>query len=314
MKTYSIAILIILMATVQLKAQRKFDSDLIKEPGIWKNRALGNSISGTAAEVAKEKTITTAIHNMVKQNFTPWGILADYSFSYVKNDPPNPSNYFSYQVYFLKYILNEAGSVKPYQPTTSSNTNIHVYANGSSAFSLNETSEPLAYITEFPIQKEGYYLFNLKGGDDRNVYSWLITYDGKLPFNYLTKQAYLEWRRAAILEGIKLPYANVLNKDLLKKNEELLNSLSAKERSEIAIIDGTPFANEFKGFTDRNAKYKTIPIVPNLNYFNTRLPKSSPQFFEVHVNVDKTDNVYRSNMEAMLKAINISTLKNMLGK
>jgi len=293
MKTYSIAILIVLMATIQLKAQRKFDTDLIKEPGIWKNRALSNSIN---------------------QNFKPLGMLADYSFSYVKNDPPNPCNYFSYQVYFLKYYLNEAGSAKPYEPTTSSNTNIHITVNRSSAFSLNEPTEPLAYITEFPIQKEGYSLFNLKGSDDRNVYSLLITYDGKLPFNYLTKQAYLEWRQEAIIEGIKLPYANVLNKELLKKNEELLNSLSATERNEIAIIDGKPFANEFKGFTDKNNKYKTIPIVPNLSYFNIKLPKSSPQFFEVHVNVDKTDKVYLSNMEAMLKAIQISTLKNMLGK
>ncbi|WP_449440277.1 hypothetical protein [Pedobacter steynii] len=100
MKTYSIAILIVLMATIQLKAQRRFDSDLIKEPGIWKNRALGSTISGTAAEVAKEKMITTTIHNTIKQNFIPQGMLADYSFSYVKNDPPNPSNYFGYQVYF----------------------------------------------------------------------------------------------------------------------------------------------------------------------------------------------------------------------
>ncbi|WP_449440275.1 hypothetical protein [Pedobacter steynii] len=139
----------------------------------------------------------------------------------------------------------------------------------------------MAYLTEFPIQKEGYFLFNLNGGEDRNVYSWLITYDGKLPFSYLTKQAYLEWRRAAILEGIKLGDAyNVLNKDLLKQNEDLLNGLSAKERNEIAIIDGKPFANEFKGFTDKNAKYKTIPIVPNLSYFNTKLPKSSPQFLK----------------------------------
>ncbi|NRF40078.1 hypothetical protein [Pedobacter foliorum] len=314
MKTYLTAILIMLMATIHLKAQRRFETDLIKEPGIWKNRALGNSISGTAAEVAKEKTITAAIHNMVKQSFSPMGMLADYSFSYVKNNPPNPCNYFSYQVYFLKYNLNEAGSAKPYQPTTSSNTNIRIIANGSEAFTLNEPNEPLAYITEFPVQKEGYYFFNLRGGDDRNAYSWLITYDGKLPFNYLTKQAYLEWRRAAILEGIKLPYENVLNKDLLKKNEELLNSLSAKERDEIAVIEGAPFANEFKGFTDKDSKYKTIPIVPNLNYFNTKLPKSSVQFFEVCVNVDKTDKVYISNIAAMLKAIQISTLKNMLGK
>ncbi len=314
MKTYLIAILTLLMATTQLKAQRMFDSDLIKEPGIWKNRALGNSVSGTAAEIAKEKTITTAIHNMVKLNFIPMGMLADYSFSYVKNDPPNPCNYFSYQVYFLKYNLNEAGSAKPYEPAISSNTNIHITANRASAFSLNEPSEPLAYITEFPIQKDGYSLFNLRGSDDHNVYSLLITYDGKLPFNYLTKQAYLEWRREAISTGIKLPYANVLNKELLKKNEELLKSLSEKECNEIAIIDGAPFADEFKGFTDKNAKYKTIPIVPNLSYFNTKLPKSSPQFFEVYVNVDKTNKVYISNVEAMLKAIQISTLKNMLGK
>jgi len=304
-----------LMATVQLKAQRRFDADLIKEPGIWKTSTLGNSISGTAAEVAKEKTITAAIHNMVKQNFTPMGMLASYGFSYVKNDPPNPSNHFSYQIYFLKYILNEAGSTKSYEPSIASNTNIRISANRASAFSLNEPNEPLAYLTEFPIQKEGYYLFNLEGGDDRNTYSWLITYDAKLPFNYLTKQAYLEWRRTAILEGIKLGDThNVLNKDLLKKNEELLNSLSATERNEVAIIEGTPHANEFKRFTDKNAKYKTIPIVPNLTYFNNKLPKSSPQFFEVYVNVDKTNKVYTGNMEAMLKAIQISTLKNMLGK
>jgi hypothetical protein len=315
MKTYLIALLLMLVITGQLHAQRMFDADLIKEQGIWKLGGTGNSVSGTATEIAKEKTITTAIHNMVKQNFTAWGMLADYSFSYSKNYPPNPCNHFSYQVYFLKYILNEAGSAKPYQPTVSSNTNIHITANDSRAFSLRESDEPLAFLSELPVQKEGYYLFNIGGGEDRNIFSWLIVYDSKLPFKYLTKQAYLEWRRDVILKELKLPYeSGLVNKDMQKQNEELLNSLSEKERNEIAIIDGTPFVNGFKGFTTANAKYKTIPIVPNPDYFNAKLPKSSPQFFEVHVNVDKKDKVYIKNMEAMLKAIDIATLKNMLGK
>lgn len=318
MKTYYlVATLLLLTVNVQLQAQRRFDSDLIKEPGVWRKSGLGNSITGTAAEVAKEKTITSAIHNMVKQNFTPWGMLADYSFSYSKNSPPIPSNNFSYQVYFLRYYLNEAGSTKPFEPTVASNTNVHISANVSWIFNLHTPDEPLAFLKEFPIQKEGYYLMNGEGDSNRNIYSWLITYDGKLPFNYLTKQAYLEWRREVILKALKLPYdSGVANKATLKRTEELLNGLSAKERNEIAIIDGTPQVSliDFKGFTDENNKYKTIPIVPNPDYFNTKLPKSSPQFFEVHVNVDKTDKVYIKNMEAMMKAINVSTLKNMLGK
>ena len=70
----------------------------------------------------------------------------------------------------------------------------------------------------------------------------------------------------------------------------------------------------FEKFVEEGAKGSFIAIKPNLDYYRKKLPKSSPQFFSVVYKISKDDTVFEDNMEAIKKAVDFATLKNMLGK
>ena len=80
-----------------------------------------------------------------------------------------------------------------------------------------------------------------------------------------------------------------------------------------------PFAcgmmnNAFKKFVEEGTKGSFIAVKPNLDYYNKKLPKSSPQFFTVVYKVSKDDAVFEDNIEAIKQAVDFATLKNLLGK
>lgn len=98
--------------------------------------------------------------------------------------------------------------------------------------------------------------------------------------------------------------------------ESLLKSPDHPALQEPAIIDHIKGFNEFEGFVTEDHIYAMYAIRPNPVYFNHQLPKSSPQFFTVHFRMPETgDNLLSEKAkEDLLKAIDFTSLKNMLGK
>lgn len=98
--------------------------------------------------------------------------------------------------------------------------------------------------------------------------------------------------------------------------ENILKSSDPASLQQPAIIDHIKGFNEFEGFVTEDHIYATYAIRPNPAYFNPQLPKSSPQFFTVHFRMPETgDNLLSEKAkEDLLKAIDFTSLKNMLGK
>ncbi len=73
-----------------------------------------------------------------------------------------------------------------------------------------------------PIEKDGYWYFkeidvNL-GMLTGKSSTWLITYNGKLPFAYVSKQSFLEKQKRYLLKGLSETLASL--KETLKWNDE----------------------------------------------------------------------------------------------
>ncbi len=70
----------------------------------------------------------------------------------------------------------------------------------------------------------------------------------------------------------------------------------------------------FEKFVDEGTPGSFFAIKPNPDYYHKKLPKSSPQFFNVVFTEDYSLQVYEDNMTAIKKAVDFAALKNMLGK
>jgi hypothetical protein len=98
--------------------------------------------------------------------------------------------------------------------------------------------------------------------------------------------------------------------------EKFLQTTDAKTLGEPAIIDHVKGESEFYGFVNADHPNAMWAVRPNADYFNPKLPKSSPQFFTVHFSIYKEDKetVHDVAMQDLLKVIDFASLKSMIGK
>jgi hypothetical protein len=218
-----------------------------------------------------------------------------------------------------------------------------------------------------PVQKDGYWYFNeidagLGFGMKGKSRAWLITYDGKLPFAYVTKKEFLEKRKQALSNQMQMSSEgfkeNLKNIEIEKKYKEAeykndpeklkkylkMDYLDTKARYEKLVADNEKefkpafdklekqlkmFAEELNQqaivkddpndhlsylFIDDNDPFRKILIKPNPGYFNKKLPRSSPQFFWVNVIWDHNAPIATKFRTDIMKAVDFTLLKNMLGK
>jgi hypothetical protein len=149
--------------------------------------------------------------------------------------------------------------------------------------------------------------------DEVREYSWLITYDDSLPFYYVSRKEYLQILlkrldkakkespgEAAYFNGF---ISNV--NDYLKKPESELSQPAVCMWNE---------EERFERFVAEGTKGSFIAIKPRLDYYHTKLPAASPQFFSVHYKVSVGEAVFADNIANIIKAVDFKLLKNMLGK
>lgn len=102
-------------------------------------------------------------------------------------------------------------------------------------------------------------------------------------------------------------------KPAFKKIEEQLK-MPPEELSEKAIVKIDPTDHLSYLFTNDDDGFGQILIKPNPGYFNKKLPKSSPQFFFVSVIHYDKEPVSVKFRDDIVKALDFTALKNMLGK
>jgi len=343
-------------------AQNCTEDLIFQKPGFWKD--VSGSASGiAAADFAREKKVVATIHTMITSKYSPMSAKLYFGGAYSTPYPNMPANSYQYHIReFNFYCDNNAMKTEEEVDKT-----FIISANGLDA-EIYETAEGdrllgdgYNIIDHMPIEKDGNWYFKEIDGELK-ILAWLITYDGKLPFAYVTKKEFLEKRKLALsnlmlrseagfkdnLKSIEMEkgfketeYKN--DPDKLKKYMQM-DYLPSKERYEKflsdnendykpafdkieaqlqmpteelnkqAIVKVDPNDNLSYLFLDSKDGSGDILIKPNPDYFNKKLPRSSPQFFWVEVKWNPNDPISTKFKEGIMNAVDFSTLKNMLGK
>ena len=313
-----------------LQAQDCSKEMLQQKPGTWKAGPQGSIRNVSATDLTKEKSVIAAIHKLVSTNYKPAGCQISYSTVYGKYPGAGQTfiaDPYHYIMYILRYLCDENSKDKSkYYVDISTSTTVNITANV--IFSLNNlyaanipADDLRGYLKlkQRPQKKDGYYFMGEEVVGDGHLenkikeYRWLITYNDTLPFSYLSRKEYLLIQRKRLEQAIKdnpgekAYYDKYLNNisEYLKKPESELNQPA------ICMWNDE---ERFEKFMEEGTRGSFIAVKPNLAYFRKKLPMSSPQFFTVIYKIAHGDPVFEENIEAIKKAVDFATLKNMLGK
>ena len=303
---------------------------LRQKPGTWKEGPQGSIHEVAAADLPKEKAVIAGIHKMITENYAPTGCRIDYSQVYGKYTVPGQTwvaDPYHYTMYILRYLCdgNSADKSK-YYVDYSTPTTVNITANV--VYSLNDLyaatiapDEVRSYLklNQKPEKKDGvWYMGDEVVGDygtpsEIKEYRWLITYNDTLPFYYVSRKEYLLIQKKRLEKSMQeVPsekeytgkYLNNVNEYLKKPETELTLPAICMWNEE----------EKFEKFVAEGTRGSFFAVRPNLDYYRKKLPRSSPQFFTVVYKIANGDAVFADNYDAIKKAVDFTTLKNMLGK
>ncbi|MFZ4771029.1 MAG: hypothetical protein ACOYLO_12680 [Ferruginibacter sp.] len=363
-----IVVLSALFFSIGLQAQKCDTDSLLKLPGTLKTDAPYNSKKLSAVDLAKHKKVLATISEMIQSKYKPMGVKAIFHLNYGYPVNGRPAYDYGYSIIPLNFYCD--GNILKTAHETS--TYFEIVANGfeSEIYDTAQGDRLLAegfnVMHQLPVDVGSYWQFKetdagLGFGMTGKSTGWLVTYDGKLPYAYVTKLEFLEKRRRSLLvqknmsaagfkETLKqletekglmeVEYKNdperfkkylstftatkIRYEKLLSENERKYQSAFDKIDSQLkkpadelqqqAIVKQDP--NDYLSylFTDKNDRFSEILIKPNPGYFDKKIAKSFPQFFWVYLRWNHNEPIATKFKEDIMKAVDFTTLKNMLGK
>jgi len=222
-----VILLLAIFFTMSLSAQVCDEESLLQKPGTWKVGMKGSE-GGTPTDLAKEKKLVAAIHTMIKSKYTPMSVEAIFSGSYGAVYSTMPANHYAYSIIPLNYYCDGNSLKIAHETSTYFGINANLFdAEIYDSPNINETSTGTGYhyILDMPIEKDGYWYFNeidagLGFGMKGKSKAWLITYNGKLPFAYVTKKEFLEARKIILANTMVASasgFEDVLNRIEMEK-------------------------------------------------------------------------------------------------
>jgi hypothetical protein len=324
-----ITLVVILLLTISATAQDCSKEALRIKPGTWKAGPQGSGPANdvTAADLAREKTVITNIHNMIASQYKPTGCEIDYSkvFGMGKIAGENwIANPYHYAMYILRYLCDQQSTDKTkYYVDYSTPTTVNITANAihwlSTLYAANLQADDFRgylKLTKMPVNKNGYYFMGEEKVDYNSPifeYRWLITYDDVLPFSYVSRKEYLLIQKKRLEKALQESPGEKAFLDQYFKNIENSLKQSETELSKPAICIWND-EERFEKFVDEGTNGSFIAVKPNLAYYRKNLPLSSPQFFTVVYKISKGDAVFEENIASIEKAVDFAQLRSMLGK
>lgn len=316
-------------------SSKAFAQDCTKEslrqkPGTWKAGPQGSIHNVTAADLAKEKAVIAGIHKMITTSYAPTGCQIGYSSMYGKYTVAGQkwvADPYLYKMFILRYLCDRNSSDKSkYYVDYSTPASVDITANV--VYSLNDLyaatiapDEVRSYLKlkQKPVRKDGvWYMGEEVVGDygtpgEIKEYRWLITYNDTLPFYYVSRKEYLLIQKGRLEKSIQEVPGE---KEYTNKYLNNVNEYLKKPEAELALPAICIWNEEerFQNFVEEGTRGSFFAVKPNLDYYRKKLPRSSPQFFTVVYKIAKGDAVFADNYEAIKKAVDFTTLKNMLGK
>jgi len=321
------AILIVLSSSAQDCSQEL----LAQMPGTWKAPIKGNTPNVSAGDLVKEKVVLANIHKMISAGYTPKGCQVTVSNSFSGAYLPSGKNWiadnFSYTIYILRYICDQHSADKSkYYVDISTPTTVTITANAisslNSLFAADLPDDDLRgylKLKDKPQLKDGFwYLGEAVVGDswleNKTVeYRWLITYDEKLPFSYVSRKEYLLIQKKRLEKTMKDDQSSSDFYNQFMKNINDALTKSEEDLSKPAICNWND-EERFTGFVEERTKGSFIAVKPDMSYYSKKLPKSAPQFFYVEYKIAHGEPVFEENIAGIQKAVDFKVLKAMLDK
>ena len=217
----------IILFSISSSAQNCSEESLLKTPGILKADAQGGGRELPTADLAKHKKVLATIINMIKSRYTPMGIKSLFHENYGHPITYRPVNEYAYSIIPLNFYcegntIKIANKTATYFQISVNFFDAEIYA----PFNNDEATSGTGfhYMPDMPIKKDGYWYFN-KISDGVGS-TWLITYDGQLPFAYVTKKEFLEVQKKLVAKAMLMAASGF--KDVLK-NKEIEKGFKEKE-------------------------------------------------------------------------------------
>ena len=248
-------------------AQECTPATLLQKPGDWKEGLKGSTSGISTADLARQKSVVGVLHAMIKSKYVPMGVSADFNGAYDAPQSVMPGNAYSYNIIPLNYYCE--GSAIKTNPETSTLFSIKVNFFDAEIYDAAQGDRALAegfnVMTNLPIEKDGCWYFKNKDeshapGMPAKTGSWLITYNGKLPYSYVTKKEFLEKRRQNLtteMESSSSGFQNVL------KNLEIEKGFKEKE---------------YKGDAAKLQRYMKMDYLPGKERYEKLLTENEKTF------------------------------------
>ena len=212
-----ITILILVVSSNSIFAQTCTKADTENVPGVWKP-GIKSTISLSGADLIKAKSVTPIADNMMRPGFeVPKGLEATYFSAYLGFNNNLGNNLAQY------YYINRFNHFMCYNNQVTRNPDSQIilritFNDPGIIFSRDvlpgewqeNEKDHFGWLDNFPDQKNG--IIYTKATPDSAQFTrqpdrWLLTYDGKLPYAYVTRLEYLQKRKEK------------LDKSYIKENE-----------------------------------------------------------------------------------------------
>lgn len=250
---------------------------LLKKPGTWKESSA--AMQGiTPTDLAREKKAVAAINNMIRSKYSPVAVNALANGGYERPESYMPVNAYTYGIRPMEYYcdgstIKTVGETATYFQIGINHFFDEIYDTAQGDRALMEGYNVLS---QMPRLKDGYYYFDeinitLGLGVPGKSRAWLVTYDGKLPWAYVTKKEFLEKRKRNLsiqMAGDASNIKDVLNNiEIEKKYKETEYKNDAGKLQQYMRMDYLPTKERYgKQLAEMEAKYK-----PAFNKIETML-------------------------------------------
>ena len=272
-----IIIITALLLSISSSAQNCTVESLILRQGILTPDAPAGGREFKAADLAKHKKVVATITNMIKLKYTPMGLKAQYHEYYGYPILWRPVNDYGYSIIPLNFYC-DGNSIKTAHETS---TYFQIQANifNATIFESYNNEEATSgtgfhYLKDMPVLKDGYWYFKEKNvtlafGIPGKVSGWLITYEGKLPYSYVTKKEFLEVQKKLVANAMVGIAAHF--KKVLKNNE----------------IDKGFKEVEYKNHPEKLAKYMRMDYLQIKERYEKQLADNEKSYKPAFDKIDK---------------------------
>ena len=239
---------------------------LLQKTGFWKE-TKGSSLGRKPADLAIEKKVMADLQKMIRSKFPGKGVDVYANSAQNQTMDYMPVNTYVFSMIPLEFYC-DGNTIKTVHETSSSfyiganyfPSEIYDTAHGDRAL-----AEGFNVMYQMPVEKDGaYYFKETEGGVGTVNYAKssmiLITYDGKLPYAYVSKKEFLEKRKKSLA---------VLQSDDVKRLKDVLKSIDVEKGFK---------ETEYKNDKDKLEKYMRMDYRPMKERYEKQLADVEKKF------------------------------------